>query len=51
MGHNIAAAGNVVHVVWTDERDGNWEVYYKRSTDGGLHWDPDYRITDDPAQS
>jgi hypothetical protein len=34
-----------VHVAWNDNRDGHMEIYYKRSTDGGLFWGPDTRIT------
>jgi hypothetical protein len=41
----VASNGNVVHVVWEDERDGNEEIYYKRSTDGGISWDADTRLT------
>jgi hypothetical protein len=37
--------------VWQDHRDGNAEVYYKRSTDGGLSWDPDTRLTNNSANS
>ncbi len=42
---SVAASGNVVHVVWYDTRDGNREVYYKRSVDGGVNWGTDTRIT------
>jgi len=41
----IAANGNIVHVVWYDNRDSNWEIYYKRSTDGGITWGADTRLT------
>lgn len=27
----VAADGNTIHVVWYDNRDGNYEIYYKRS--------------------
>ncbi len=40
-----------VHVVWTDERDGNLEIYYKRSTDRGISWGPDTRLTNNPVFS
>ncbi|MBN1689819.1 MAG: IPT/TIG domain-containing protein, partial [Dehalococcoidia bacterium] len=29
---SIAVSGNNVHVSWQDNRDGNWEIYYKRDT-------------------
>jgi len=42
---SVAVSGNNIHVAWHDERDGNPEIYYKRSTDGGTTWDPDTRLT------
>ena len=41
----IASNGDSIHVVWHDERDGNFEIYYKRSIDGGLSWGTDTRLT------
>jgi len=41
----IAANGDIVHVVWHDNRDGNLEIYYKRSVDGGSSWGADTRLT------
>ncbi len=46
-----AVSGSVVHVVWYDNRDGNDEIYYKRSTDGGVSWGADTRLTNNSAQS
>ena len=46
---SVAVSGTVVHVVWNDDRDGNNETYYKRSTDGGATWGVDTRLTNDPA--
>jgi len=31
-------SSNNVHVVWHDDTPGNWEIYYKKSTDGGATW-------------
>ncbi len=31
---SVAVSGSYVHVVWHDDRDGNWEVYYKRNPTG-----------------
>ncbi|MBI3928735.1 MAG: exo-alpha-sialidase [Armatimonadetes bacterium] len=42
---SVCVDGNDVHIVWWDARDGNDEVYYKRSTDGGNTWGPDLRLT------
>ncbi len=47
----VAASGDTVHVVWYDNRDGNDEIYYKRSTDGGQTWGADVRLTNDTAES
>jgi len=48
---SIATNGNVIHTVWWDNRDGNWEIYYKRSTNGGSNWGADTRLTNDIANS
>ena len=48
---SIAIVGLIVNIVWYDIRDGNWEIYYKRSTDGGLTWESDKRLTNDHANS
>lgn len=42
---SIVASGTNVYMVWQDDRDGNDEIYYKRSTDGGSTWGPDNRLT------
>ncbi len=51
---SLSVSGSVVHVVWQDERDSQFafaEIYYKRSTDGGITWEPDRRMTNDPLNS
>lgn len=51
----VAASGREVHVAWFDRRDStrqwDWEVYYKRSTDGGATWGPDVRMTRTPTHT
>jgi len=47
----VAAYEDTVHVVWYDGRDGNYEIYYKRSNDGGVTWGTDTRLTNDPGWS
>ena len=47
----VGAAGDTVHVVWTDSRDGNDEIYYKRSTDDGATWGSDQRLTNAAQRS
>lgn len=41
----IAVSGNNVHVVWSDDRDGNYEIFYNRSVDGGLSWENETQLT------
>ena len=48
---SVSAADNDVHVVWQDDRNGNTEIYYKRSTDSGLTWGPDVRLTNNGSAS
>ncbi len=47
----VAATASTVHIIYHDERHGNWEIYYLRSTDGGNTWDPEMRLTDDSGWS
>lgn len=36
-----------IYVVWQDNRLGRWDIYFTKSTDGGLNWQhPDIPITD-----
>ena len=48
---SISASGAFVHTVWDDNRDGNSEIYYKHSTDGGINWGADIRLSNDPSYS
>jgi hypothetical protein len=48
---SIAVSGSILHVVWADNRDANIEIYYKRSTDSGISWGADTRLTNDPSYS
>jgi len=46
--HSRTAAAveeDTIHVSWRDDRDGNREIYYKRSTDSGESWGSDTRLT------
>ena len=38
------SSGNL-HVVWSDSAPGNWEIYYKKSLDGGATWGAAKRLT------
>ena len=42
---SIAVYGNNIHVVWQEHRDGDAEVYYKRSTNSGVSWSTDQRLS------
>lgn len=46
----IDAKGNL-HVVWQDNRDGNWEIYYKKLDNTGLPITGDERVTNDSHNS
>lgn len=46
-----ADARGRVHLMWTDERDGNREIYVKRSIDGGVSWGPPRRLSHGPGTS
>lgn len=48
---SIAKNGFTIHVVWHDGRDGNAEIYYKRSTDNGITWGADTRLSNGASQS
>lgn len=44
---------DVIHVVWLDQRNGPWEIFYARSADGGVSFSPNVRVagihlTDEP---
>lgn len=47
----LAASGSNLHLVWCDDRDGNFEVYYKRSTNNGDVWQADTRLTNNDSTS
>jgi hypothetical protein len=34
-----------VHAAWEDRRNGNWNIFYSNSTDGGLTWAPNTRVS------
>src|SRR5262249_43179680 len=48
---SVAADGRDVYVAWWDGRDGNNEVYFKRSADGGKTWRPDVRLSHSEGDS
>lgn len=48
---SIAVAGPRVHVVWVDDRDGQAEIYTRRSLDGGASWQTPVRLSNAPYES
>ncbi len=48
---SICCIDSFVHVIWVDGRDGNPEIYYNRSSNYGVSWDFDFRLTNDLAGS
>lgn len=48
---NITASGSIVHITWKEDRDGNNEIYYKRSTNAGVSWEADVRLTNNSGSS
>jgi hypothetical protein len=40
-----ADSSGVIHVVWQDSTPGNFEIYYKKSLDGGSTWSAAKRLT------
>ena len=42
---SLSVSDRFVHLVWMDQRDGDQEIYYKSSSDDGLTWTADRRLT------
>jgi len=38
-------SSDVIHIVWTDYTPGNYEIFYKKSTDHGASWSLPQRLT------
>jgi len=43
---NIAVYENNIWVTWNDNRDGSHEIFFKNTTDGGITWGNDTRLTE-----
>ncbi|MEQ1765140.1 MAG: exo-alpha-sialidase [Pyrinomonadaceae bacterium] len=48
---SLAARDQYVWFTWFDAREGNFEIYTKRSLDGGVSWSADTRLTTTFGQS
>jgi len=42
---DIASESDNIFVVWKDARSGVYEIYFKKSENGGLNWTPDAKIS------
>src|SRR5438094_436020 len=40
----VDSTGNV-HAAWEDRRNGNWNIFYSNSTDGGQTWNTNVRVS------
>ena len=47
----IAASGDNVYVTWWDNKTGNWEVFFARSTDGGETFDDSINLSNAKGRS
>ncbi len=48
---SVSVADNFINIVWTDERDGNTEIYYTKLDNNGNTVVDDLRITNNAADS
>jgi len=48
---NIAFSGSNVYVVWCDATPGNYEIYLRKSKDGGATWQTAKRLTNNTGGS
>jgi hypothetical protein len=46
----VSPEGDVLYVAWADGRNGDLDVFFMRSTDGGDSWSEPLRVNDDPAE-
>ncbi|MBE2217547.1 MAG: exo-alpha-sialidase [Ignavibacteria bacterium] len=48
---SVSGSGSEVYVVWSDNRDSQPEIYFKRSTDNGITWGADVRLSNKYSNS
>ncbi|HEV8387618.1 MAG TPA: sialidase family protein [Nitrososphaera sp.] len=46
-----AASGSNRFLVWEDSTPGNWEIFFRRSTDNGATWKPTVNLSNNPGPS
>lgn len=49
MGQCLIASGNILYVVWSDNRTTESVLYFKRSPDAGQTWSADTRLSPSPG--
>jgi hypothetical protein len=47
----LAVSGSNVYIVWRDNTPGNWDVFFRASTDGGATWGEMSNLSDDSGSS
>ncbi|MBN2434899.1 MAG: exo-alpha-sialidase [Spirochaetes bacterium] len=48
---SIAIYESNIHIAWQDDNPGNYEVFYKKSEDGGINWTTSHRLSFTPGLS
>ncbi|MGA9151976.1 MAG: PDZ domain-containing protein, partial [Candidatus Nitrosopolaris sp.] len=48
---SVAAFGNIVYVVWTDNSPGNFDIFFIKITDGGNTFSKPLNLSNDPGLS
>jgi len=48
---DIAVSGSNVYVVWEDDTPGNYEIYFRKSINGGATWQTARRLTNNTGES
>ena len=47
----VAVSGSNIYVVWYDDTTGNFEIYFRKSTDSGATWEVSRRLTRNAGDS
>ena len=42
--HSIAVRGDTLYLIWQDNRNGNYDIWFSKSTDKGATWGQDVRV-------
>lgn len=43
--HSVCHDSSNIYIVWEDNTSGNFEIYFKSSSDAGVNWSPPKRLT------